>query len=577
MQNLLIIVRVLLLIVSFYGYFQIFRKKTGIKTEFAFLIVFSAVGCVMYLAGILNILKEAAALVLLAGLFCALWSVRVRISVKNIVTPGTVFFGVMAVFLLFLLYGSEYTRYDNFSHWALIVKVMLTNNRLPNFQDSIISFQSYPPGSACFIYYIVKISGIRAEWASMYAQALYILGSVTALFAFVKKKNIIGLSVTAAAAVFLMSGNIGFFDLLVDTLLPAVGLGAIAFCIYYKESLTKKIWTLVPVLVMLCAIKNSGIFFVAIIGIYYLFYMERNCRGLKGLAALAAFPFLSSFLWKKHVALVFENGLSSKHTMSLQNYKNILGIKSAEDIKNIASQMADRVFSLSNQALWGLLFLLLLLIFVRIFQKHKFAELCRLSVLTVGSYFFYQAGTLAMYLFSMPDNEALDLASYDRYHSTILIFAAGILCIMVITITNEALGRQRRYTYQAAAGILCAAALYVSVKPQPDFYARQQLEGTRRAKFDEILANYEIPEQSSYLILCKKSDGFLYYLGTYLFNTDRVAVYDEQSLEEIGNDWEDYEYLILYEETSKIREYVDKNFLTDGEKVIHLPSLMAGQ
>lgn len=575
MQDIFVIVRILLLVVSFYGYFQLFHKKTGIKVEFAFLLVFSAIGSVMYLAGILNILKETAVLILLFGILCAVWSVKQRVPVKDIVTPGTVFFGVMSIFFLFLLRGSEYIHYDNFSHWAVIVKVMLENNRLPNFQDSVISFQSYPPGSACFIYYIVKIAGIRAEWAAMYAQVIYILGAVTALFAFVKKKNIIGMFVAVITAVFLMSGNTRFFDLLVDTLLPVVGLGGMAFCIYYKESITRKIWVLIPILVMLCAIKNSGIFFVVIVAIYYLLCMEKNSRGIKGLAGVVAFPFLSNFLWKKHVELVFENGLSSKHTMSLQNYKDGLGIKSGEDIRNIASLMGDRVFSFSNQALYGLLFVILLLILVRIFQKNKFADMCKLSLIAIGSYIFYQVGTLAMYLFSMPDGEALKLASYDRYHNTILIFVAGILCLMVIMITNEMHELKRTHIYQAATGILCVAALCIFVKPQFSYYMRQQIEGTQRVKFDEIVQNYEFPEQASYLILCKNNRDYLYYLSGYLLNTTSVKVCDEKHLDEIGEEWRNYEFLIVLEDTPKIQKYVKNNFQVTEQKVIHLLALMA--
>ena len=146
---------------------------------------------------------------------------------------------------------------------------------------------------------------------------------------------------------------------------------------------------------------------------------------------------------------------------------------------------------------------------------------------------------------------------------------------MVIMITNEMHELKRTHIYQAATGILCVAALCIFVKPQFSYYMRQQIEGTQRVKFDEIVQNYEFPEQASYLILCKNNRDYLYYLSGYLLNTTSVKVCDEKHLDEIGEEWRNYEFLIVLEDTPKIQKYVKNNFQVTEQKVIHLLALMA--
>ena len=72
-------------------------------------------------------------------------------------------------------------HYDNFSHWALIVKSMSLTNSFPSFKTDVIMFTSYPPGSAVFIYYFIKLVGVT-ESNAIFAQILLILASITTIF-----------------------------------------------------------------------------------------------------------------------------------------------------------------------------------------------------------------------------------------------------------------------------------------------------------------------------------------------------------------------------------------------------------
>ena len=61
--------------------------------------------------------------------------------------------------MMIVLYQSPLVHYDNFSHWALIVKFLNFTGHLPGATDTIISFSSYPPATALFINQFVSLVG----------------------------------------------------------------------------------------------------------------------------------------------------------------------------------------------------------------------------------------------------------------------------------------------------------------------------------------------------------------------------------------------------------------------------------
>ena len=289
MRSIIILLRILFLLISFYGYLQFFRKY--LRPELIPGFLFCAIGSTVFLGGILNILSPTAWCIAFAGVFLACFSLYKQDSIRRIFSWGTLFFAVGIVFFLLLLFGCKFTHYDNFSHWAVAPKIMIETNRFPNHTDLNYEFQSYPLGSSAFIYYFVEISGLSAEWFQMFAQAVLLLGLVSGIFVFTTKSSSILLA--AAGAVILMSNNIDFVDLLVDTLLPLIGLAGIFFCHYYKDDLLKKLPFIIPYSVFLISVKNSGIFYVAAIICLALFYTrsDKN-KGIYKTAVLFS-PFIS--------------------------------------------------------------------------------------------------------------------------------------------------------------------------------------------------------------------------------------------------------------------------------------------
>ena len=344
LEKILIIIRILFLFMSFYGYIQYFKRF--IQRDLTISFVFCSIVSVLFFAGILNILSEAAWCIAFVGIFLAFSSLQKRESFHAITSHGIFFFCFGAIFFIFLLHGSKFTTYDNFSHWAVVSKVLIQHDRFPSFADLFIMFQSYPLGSAIFIYYCAEIAGISSEWFQAFAQAFLMVGLVASIFAFTAKRTSVLLA--SVCSVILLCSNMPFTDLTVDTLLSLAGFAATAFCIYYRDDLQQKIPYTIPYSIFLINVKNSGIFFVAVVICLSLYY-TRNTRNKRIVQIATLFsPFISLFLWKKHVNLVFQNGLNTKHSMSISNFSTVFQDKTPEDISNIISAIFHRTFSFSN-------------------------------------------------------------------------------------------------------------------------------------------------------------------------------------------------------------------------------------
>ena len=551
------VVRLLLLVFSFYGFMQAARRRLDANLSLAF--IFASIGSLLFLAGILNLLPETAAFICLLGCVLGVRSIRRRESPLALISPGTLFFAVGSVVMAALLFRAKFTSYDNFSHWAIVVKRMLATDRFPNFSDVNIQFQSYPLGSSCFIYYIAKVSGIRFEWMQMLAQAVLMLGMTAALFS-CSRRPVTHL-LTAVVGVALLAGDVDFTSLMVDTLLPLTALAGMAACVALRDRIGERPWLLLPFLLFLMSIKNSGLLFDVVLLVCMLCCGRKALRGhVRAFALTALSPFALLLLWQKHVKLVFSDGMHAKHSLSLSLFAATLEEKGEDIIQTITGGMLGKVFSLSNPMLYVLLLLLALLLIGRFCLRDRQSPHF-LAPLVLGSYAAYELGLFLMYLLTMPTGEALILAGYSRYEKTILIFCAGAAWIYACRLAACALPGALRRTVSAVLTALCAASVFALVKPSRSYFRRQTFAGTTREAYDQLIEDYGIPAGCRYMILrSENDDGYLYYLTRYLLDPQAVSSAELSWLIELPDLWRDYDYLITLDPSEEVQAYLSGHF-----------------
>lgn len=553
------IIRILLLCISCYGWCAYMVHEKKIKVEFALSTLIAGIGSVVFFAGLLNMLAEVSWFVFGVGFCLAVYSLVKRYNIQQLLTPGIIVFLIVIVALMALLYGSKFTSYDNFSHWAVVSRLILQNNRFPNMQDDIIMFQSYPTGSASFIYYICKITGIHAEWMMMYAQAVAIVASIIPIFVFAKKSGVV---IGIATVILTLCANVRITDIYVDTLLSVVGAAGLLFCIYYKEKLFEYWWAIVPNLIYLISIKNSGILFV-IITIAYIIVFAKGERW-KTASIFASCSILTLLSWQKHVKSVFDEGMSAKHSLSIEYFESIFNDKGKNEISEIFHNYLEKVFNIRNEFIVFIILAIVLFVIAKVTKKVDAIDVRNKIIFCVSIYVIYHISLFGMYMFSMPTEEAIVVAAYDRYHMTMISFLVLVIMADFVQINWG----NRKIAIGFTAFILILQTLALS----PDFskLTRLNWQDSERYKCEATVEKYNVPQNASYMFLMDDDDyGYSYFFYRYYFATSKVAVFYEGQHPYIGDQWKDYQYLIVIDDTEKNRDYInnvlninsDKNFI----------------
>ena len=150
--------------------------------------------------------------------------------------PGVCIGALAGIFCLLTL-RLKLTHYDNFSHWALIVKYLLLVEELPGAESTMIPFRDYPPGVGLIIYYICRYAG-HSQGMMLLAQNGVLFACFFALAGIVEEKRrflLYSLLGAGCAMLFYLNLTIRINNLLVDFLLPLLALASMAYSCRERE------------------------------------------------------------------------------------------------------------------------------------------------------------------------------------------------------------------------------------------------------------------------------------------------------------------------------------------------------
>lgn len=576
--------RFLVFFLSFGGYILWLKERFGLKPEFAPVVICSGIGSIIFLAGILNILPLTVILLFLFGLF----QLRRLVKIKKYLSDRrfiilSVIFGICCVYFAFYMRGIMFTHYDNFSHWAVAAKEILRTDNFPNFESVLINFQAYPLGSAGFIYYVCRIIG-DTEGCMAFAQCLILISCVFVFFAFLNKKNIYLLFLIFVSGLYFFTANIFITDLLVDTMIPLLGLASVAIAYYYRYCMNKAVLFTAPVFIFLVCVKNSSIYFW-IVGLLFIFYISFKHRNIKQI--LKPFLLISVllpsgiiYLWNRHVNYVFSNAMSSKHAMSLGSYLGIFREKTKDDIFLIIKNFMARTFSFDNEVIQILILSLVILAIGYLLTRKKGKKFfsCvepQIFLLCIGVYFAYMISLLCMYLFSMHMSEAGSIDSYERYSQTIALFIYGILLLYMLSYFP--LLKSKNIIKTISYVLICViftGFLWNHRKNVKDLFVRPDFSDTPRYYAEYLKKEYGIHEGKKYFIymsLDQNTKGYYEYMFKYMMSSICVTAWSAEDLYNKEIDIYDYDYLIFCTRDDTLETFLRKNGLSLTDDVIVIP------
>ena len=566
--------RILIFIISVLGTWELVRRLLNIHVSFIPGLTVAIHVTILFFGGLWNLLPETAYILCVAGIAAfVVAAVRSKgISfLRHYIHPAYLFLFIFAFIMLVVLHGRVFVSYDNFSHWALALKCMLRTDRYPNFLDRIIFFKEYPLGSTTFIYYVCHLTVIRED-VQMMVQAYMIIVSMMPLFARLEKNRLAGSVVIYAAANFFMMFCVSPVNLYVDTLLALVSASGLLYASYYRNAVDRR--TFLPVMfymIQILQIKNSGVFFAAVAALYIVFEIRR-----KGQAAVripcALAPFFTVVLWHKHCAYVMEKAEHSKHAMTFSNYKAIFGEKTAEDIENIIHASVKESLTYKGTLVTALMSALIGIIIFFLCREYL-GYYRRIVIMCVLVYAAYQSGVTAMYVFSMPLNEAVRLAAFERYTKTILIFLLYLmLASLMRAISASLLSRMSLMGVAALSACLFFGHMYLSSGKIHTIFRLKEDAGRSeiRSWLDSVRRDYHIPEGKTYTLLTTEEDSdYSYWLMRYLFFSPDViskAVKDSDYLDSISSD-----YILVYDRDNElINDWITEHYPNQvGKSVIY--------
>lgn len=422
-----------------------FTWITGILIQIIFLYCFAMLNCLRL------------GIWIVTALGVILWITRLilgylgKISIHH---EGLHLYDIWMLFLglvmAMVLHHSPLIHYDNFSHWATIVKLLFYSGHLPTASDTIISFTSYPPAMALFITQFVTFTGFN-EGNMLVAQFILIWAASYTIFATLRDRtrglNSMLLCLTIALS-YVFNINIRLNNLLVDYVLAIITIAGLVGIYTYRKRPLMLAFHVALFSGTLLLIKNSAAFFVAIIAGYYLcviikysqpnnwFKKTLSCIGkFLGTYIVAVLPFI---WWEIHVHLTFT---SSKHEISASAYKGQLAHDGLKGFLGIGQAFLHQIFSFNSLSTQGFLLLNIgLIIAWAIFKYalHKPNRLLKLAGLLDLISLLYYISLLGMYVLSMPFAEAITLDGFERYMSTVVILNLFVAMMCLVYLIDKA-------------------------------------------------------------------------------------------------------------------------------------------
>ena len=575
---MIFILKAVLLWISILGY--CFYLKKYMNSAFTPIFTLSSIGTVIFLAGLLNIMPISVYIITLGGWICLVLSKPFKKDFFCEHKGTFIVFGLFSVICgLFLvrLYNQIPTHYDCFSHWLTVIREMIKTDSMPNFNSTLIAFQGYPTGTAGFVYYICEFLGSSRDDMVLFAQSILYAGSVVVFFAFVKRKDILGVLIATVGSLFCIVANArnsaAIDSLLVDTLVSLISIAVVAVIIYYRQNLLTGVLVSLPMQMFLVAIKNSGILMVAInfvlvmalaIAADYSAKRKMSILNLIKLGSLTAgIPAVLYYLWIRHVDYVFAQGAVSKHTASVENYKQMLGSKTGEQIKEILSVFSERFFSWNNT--WLLLIIVTVVLLVgwlmkKYILKTKSKTEIFIFVGLIGSYFAFMVVLAAMYILSMPYKESIVLAAYERYENTILIYIIGCVTIYCLTLVGWFTELKKGSVVKIVVLLMISSTLMLRTAHFKNLFIKPNMyEGSSRFYYEQIKSEYSVKEGKSYFIYSNQhrdDGGYHSYLAKYIFWSKDIFLCLPEQFADKKDKIAQYDYLIIIDEDEQISDFL---------------------
>lgn len=493
----------LLIILGFCGFSVLIRDKFALEIYFIPFVYFSFLSSLVYIFALVGFMKESS--YIFHGVFgglCLYYLFRKREVFRDFIDYWI--FGIIGIFIILYLKNAQFLHNDDFSHWGLISRFLLSHDRLNLGSDKLISFTSYPQASAYFIYGLSRPLGFSEPICFM-ANALAVLAGYFPIFK-KSRDNKYLTPILIVFAIYILMDNVQINSLLVDSLLATSSFALLAFVSQYDFAENKNLLIiLLPMIISVSLIKNSALFFVLVASLYMLKKYWKNDK------LVGAFPLVIMFLtnksWSIHVKRNFTD--LGKHSMSFASYKKGLSTKNFSTIMQISKNFLKALFE------ERIILILLIILIVAYFIANKDKIYRNLLIFVGVVYLSYQLGNYLMYIFSMPSGEAIKLAGYGRYVKTIRAY------LLLISFYWMPFDKKKIIAIMMAVFMVFLS--YTPIKKLTYKDKNREVYASNKEKLSEAKIT---GENKKILVKMKEEDksSYYYFMAKYLYNSPNLVI-----------------------------------------------------
>ncbi|WP_369715234.1 hypothetical protein [Leptotrichia alba] len=467
-----------------------------------------------------------------------------------------ILYGIMAI----LLIGFISIVWDDFSHWLLTVKNMVLFNELSNNSKSTIIFKTYPPATAIIQYFYNFVGGIgfrsfnleyNSQLITNYFVMILLLSMINMTPLSKKSKIILYPVLFLILAIFNQEIYVSLF---VDVILSIMGAYLIILYEYMKKQKINKKFEFIDMVLatlFLSLVKSTGtaiIVFCLIYIIIDLILTKKYKFNLKIIITILISLLIAKKSWgyylsKTKVDIMWETG-----KITLGNVLKIFDGKGQqyqyETINNFFKAILKQRIGIFSYTVF---FIIMIGLLIYLYIRKNDNERLKLLIYNILIIIIYPISLLLMYIFIFSPTEAINLASFSRYLSTIVIFL--ILLNGLILIKDKMILRHEKITIKVIT--ICIIILVFTNRTMKMFTIKKlkQIKKAKRYRNEIRKIPKEIsinPNNKVYFISDMSKDGGYYhwifkYEATPLKTQPFYYNDDENLFETLKN----YDYLYL--------------------------------
>lgn len=390
---------------------------------------------IIFLAGLVNNLKIGAIIVqiltILQLIFILITILKkdkdgIKEVLRRILTPGLLIYTLLFILNVLINQGRIFEDYDEFNHWAVIIKNMFIYNTYGTNPETIVRFNEYPPFTAVFQYLFLAIQKVYREDTIIIAQNVLYLSIIIPITKKIKwNKSALRIITVTPLIVFMpmiLYKNF-FLNILVDGILGIM----FAYTIYSAYEDDSSIFKTLKILagtIMLCLTKTSGLGLavLALIIILIKIIIDRKKdkskfkSSIKSLIVICVITAILTSIWYIKVNNSQKRWDFSKYVNAEEDRQN-----SSDILKSFTMSVFMRQDITTKQLTVFAVMILLIGLQIYSIKKVKNKNFTYYAIAMLVSIPIYLISLAITYMTIFENIEGTMLTCFDRYTSTILL------------------------------------------------------------------------------------------------------------------------------------------------------------